>query len=257
MSGKAKKQTATLFVRIPVALKEGIRSSARARRVTMTEEAARRLKEQLDCDLTLPESFELARAKIELRISQSVRKFHEGYIAMLEGWLADAAHASDPDEAVARLRESYGRVQERRLALQAQHEQAEQERKDAIELERLAQKSPLLRQLVPQDHSEDLPTQQERRRVNLRKILEKKTSPPGTKKQIANDHGWSQSQLSQLLSPPTAKGHRRITDSAARKIEFSLNLKAGTLDKHLDEIEMIVLQLEKPFGGKLTPSKGP
>lgn len=241
MSGKAKEQTATLFVRIPVALKERIRRSARARHVTMTEEAARVLKAQLDLDPTLPERVELQCAKVDQRI----RKFQEGYIALLEGWLADAASASDPDEAVTRLRESHGRMQEKRLAFQAQREQAEQERKDALELERLAQINLAVRQLVPQKHSEDSPTKEDLRRVNLRKILDKKTSPAGTKTKLAKDLGWSQSQVSQLLSEPTAKGHRPITDSVAPKIESSLTLEAKALEKPLDEFEMLVHKLEK------------
>lgn len=68
----------------------------------------------------------------------------------------------------------------------------------------------------------------ERRRRNLNAALRR--APRGTKKALVEHLGWPTARISQLLSEPHRKGHRRVTFDIARKLEGALGLEQRALE---------------------------
>lgn len=227
MSAKQSSEIACLFVRIPTALKKRVSNSARAHHVSMSQEVERLLGEQLKLDLP---------AYLKHQAVETELTFCNANLRALEGFLVSFVLSSDLKEVESQISylrnyilKSRADRQKNKRKLERELKQRRKEHEAALgNAERHSVLDVLINPEKVASRLGQLP-ETERRRVNL--LLELSDRPRGTRKRIANALGWKQSQLSQLLSHPTATGHRRMNGSIARKVEAELGLEKRALDR--------------------------
>lgn len=235
MNAKQDPGLGSLFVRLPVGLKRRLKGSAHAHRSSMSREAVRLLDAQLQSDI--PAYLKLQSIEGELSACRS-------HLRLLEEYILSFTAAGDPVEGgnqLQRLRDDILKRRKERLRQQRESQKRHKEHALQDQANRATAQvfGALLNSKEAASHQGQL-DEPERRRVNL--LNEISSRGRGTKKRIAEALGWSPSQVSQLLSHPDAKGHRRVSDAIARQIESELRLAKGALDRLEQSAFMVDLQ---------------
>lgn len=214
-----------LYVRIPAELKERLRRSAAGRGTSMGEEVARVLSEQLERDVSA--SMRHRHLKLQHEILQSQTKAVGSFVEHLVV-SQDLKVARAQFEQLLRMCMSVFR---RRSAKELAEELQRQREITAP----VSKPEPIDKTLEAAcgvtGHAPKLPQfpVEERRRRKLNAVL--MGSPRGTKKRVTDALGWQPARLSQMLSAPSAIGHRVITGEVARKLEGVLKLEERVLDR--------------------------
>ncbi len=218
---------AALFVRIPDELKRRLDSSAAARGTSLAEDVTRLLNEQLARDL--PSHMKTLRLQTDLHMETFRANALEGFISTLDARGSPKRLAGQ----VFRMQEVLAKRRTKtfleRLLAEVKRQGADVQPLQAVPEKRRA--SPF-DALLPEE-VRVLPThgisKYERRLWTLKSILSKR--PQVVKAELAAAIGKAPAYVSQLLSSPDAKGHRKIRDEVARNIEEFLGLEKFTLDQ--------------------------
>lgn len=249
MSAKQTPDTVTLSVRVPAELRAKLKKAAGLGGRSSAKEVARLIDEQLTADFDIHGQLTLAHAKAAACEGQLDRIMQ----MVLHSTAPDAAR--DPADQLAELHTRFLTLHARKV----QHQRA-------LESQLAIRANPPLpaarlsndpfAQLDSTLGADATRTQlaiAERRWVNLRAFI--RSSPKGTKTHLAYALGWSRSQISQLLSDPNAPGHRRISDSTARKLEQALGSDKGKLDEIEPKLSMVKIQQALMDLGAVTRKK--
>lgn len=213
-----------LSVRIPAELREKLAKAARIKGSSISNEVARLIDLQLHAELPIYMQSELSAMRASAYRNQ---------LESLETLILKMARPTSTQDATARLASLSRSVKELRTRRVDLQKQLEADVKGRVALQAVAQPASvggpfggLDRSIVVKD------TQLKpavRRWANLRSELAGR--PRGIKKRLAQELGWTPSQISQLLSRPNDRNHRNITPPIARKLERVLGLETGALDR--------------------------
>ena len=217
-----------LYARIPAELKRRLEALAHRHGFSVAKELARLLTEQLAWDL--PAQMRRDYERVELEGSRS-------RVEALERAIVDVVVHEDPIAAKCQFIKLHALLE--KLRQQRTRERAETAR--IVEQRRLERESAdfgEVQEAGPFDGlvgaaAKSRPPKQrspsERRQRNLVAALQGR--PRGTKKMLALALEWPTCRLSQVISSPSAQGHRKMNDDVARKIEGVLGLRPGALDE--------------------------
>ena len=236
MNAKLKSSMVTLSVRIPAELRAKLKRGAGLKGRSAAKEVAWLIDEQLSADAGMHTQLTLAQAKA------AACEAYLNSIMQLVLHATAPGTALDPVEQLAKLHTRFQALHARKVQDQQALESQLRERANRPLTATQVLNNPF-RQLDSTVDNEATRTQldiPERRWVNLRSIIH--SSPKGTKTLLANALGWDRSQISQLISAPSARGHRKISDLAARKLEQALGLDKGKLDEIETSLSIVKIQ---------------
>lgn len=226
MNAKQQSGQASLFLRVPTKVKQHFERAAEANGRSLNAELNETLAEKSN---ERPfDKYELTRLNLQVQHLQGDLRFWEQALF--------ATTNQDADLHLAALRSEFRRRQtERAQALERAAEAHERNRQEVErESEWLSVEQPAFRGLgVPmptwvQEAVAGLPVV-EKRRLNLMAQLEAR--PRGTRSALADALGWGRPRISHLLAPNTSKAFRPMSADIARRIEESLKLPKGSLDR--------------------------
>lgn len=224
-SMNAKQTCVTLFVRIPLDLKQRVGFSASVRGASLAKEVVRLLEERLQYSLP---------ANLEALFKAHEASLYKGQLDRMEALVLHYAANSDGAAGAKQLR----RLAEMILEMQREREQAVQvnarRRKEQEDfLTQRTQRVPAHFAALLRQNDDSYPPQhfdkEERRRINLTRELQSRGR--GTKARLAGALNYPPAYLSQMLSEPSNAGHRKIKGDVARAMEAALGLKCEALDK--------------------------
>lgn len=259
MNVKQDEATEGLFVRVPASLKHLLRHAARSHQRSVAAEITSILRDHLKYGV----SYEIQR-----EADTSLLQMRDFWINVMEMQLLYISEERDAEQAMLKLAELRSQIERSRSlreteqkAIKARKAERQEARKNEC-LEGIDVGAGLFSALGEVKPGSRKPTQldvAERRRENLAAELLLRRSN-GDKKQIAEKLGWSRPRVSQILSPPSKAGHRKITGDVARSIEAALGMTPGSLDAVerdaeaakmkvlLDGLAKSVVQVKKKLG---------